>query len=164
MNKIFAVLKRSWRKYLVFVERGTPTATLPSDEAECQYCGHVFRGNYCPRCGQSRAVGAKAMTVARTFREAYPQLSNNYIRTLLQLIFRPGYMVRDYLRGHRVIYRSPLNALVITMSIMAICLGVYNVLTQHPEKTTLEEYVYSLRQDNSESPQVKENNNLSMKL
>lgn len=147
MNKLFVTLKRFWRKYCVFVERGTYTAPIPVDLAVCRFCGHTFRGNYCPRCGQNRNIGTKEPTVLRTFREAYPQLSNNYMRTLIQLVLRPGYMIRDYFRGHRVIYQSPLNALVLTMSVVALCMGVYHQITKTEETHNLESFVEEVEQN-----------------
>jgi hypothetical protein len=147
MNKIFTTIKRFWRKYMVFVEHGAFTAPMTSDWAECRYCGHTFQGNYCPRCGQNRNIGTKKPTMLRTFREAYPQLSNNYLRTLIQLVLRPGYMMRDYFRGHRVIYQSPLNALLLTMSVIALCIGVYHQVNKTEEKHNLELFVENVEQN-----------------
>ena len=128
-KKFLTFLKRQWRRYKVFLERGIMTSPLEQTQTECRYCGHVFRGNYCPRCGQNRNICSEQPSVLGTFRDAYPQLSNNYIRTMLQLIFRPGYMLRDYFRGHRVIYNPPLNVLVITLSVIALGTGIYQKIS-----------------------------------
>ncbi len=121
IKKQATALHRGWRRLQVFVERGTPTSPIGQEPTECQHCGHVFRGNYCPRCGQSRTVGKGKPQFVRTFRDAYPQLSSNFFRTMIHLFLRPGYMVRDYLRGHRVIYQNPTSTFVVAASIVAIC-------------------------------------------
>ncbi len=121
-----AVLHRAWRRYLVFVERGVPTASLAKEPVECSHCGHVFSGNYCPRCGQHRDAGKGKPRFLKTFREAYPQLSNNFIRTIVHLALRPGYMIRDYFRGHRVPYQNPVSTFLIAVSIAALCSGIFN--------------------------------------
>ncbi len=117
-------LHRSWRRLQVFVVRGTPTPRLSQQEVECCHCGHVFKGNYCPRCGQNGNLGKGKPRLLRTFREAYPQLSSNFIRTIIHLALRPGYMLRDYFSGHRVIYQSPVSTFLIAISIIALCTGV----------------------------------------
>ncbi len=152
---VHATLKRSWRKYKVFLERGVRTSPIPPDAVECHFCGHVYYGNYCPRCGQNRIIGTKRLTAARTFREAYPQLSNNYIRTVLQLLLRPGYMLRDYFRGRRVVYQSPLNALVITMSVIALCLGIYYQVNQIEKKDYVDSVLERAREEQKANPKEK---------
>lgn len=115
---------RSWRRLQVFIERGTPTSPVSTEETECSHCGLVFRGNFCPRCGQNRAAGKGKPRFLKTFREAYPQLSNNFLRTIFHLLCRPGYMIRDYFRGHRVIYQSPVSTFLISISILALCTNI----------------------------------------
>ena len=115
-----SALRRCWRRLQVFVERGTPTSPVSQEETECRHCGYVFRGNFCPRCGQNRVAGKGKPRFLKTFREAYPQLSNNFLRTIAHLLLRPGYMMRDYFRGHRVIYQSPVSTFLIAISIVAL--------------------------------------------
>lgn len=129
-RKATNVISRAWRRHQVFIERGTPTSPLVDEETECSHCGHVFRGNYCPRCGQNRNAGKSKPKFVKTFREAYPQLSNNFVRTMIHLVFRPGYMVRDYFLGHRVIYQNPINAFIVAISIITLCKGITNQVMQ----------------------------------
>ena len=119
-DNIIERLKRWWRGYMTFVERGERSTPVTGSEVECLNCGYTFRGNYCPRCGQSKKVDANEVKVMKTFKEAYPQLASDYFRTIFHIVFRPGYMIRDYIRGKRVAYRSPINTLVISLSIVAI--------------------------------------------
>lgn len=118
-------IHRSWRRLQVFVERGTPTSPVSREVATCSHCGHEFVGNYCPRCGQHRDAGKGKPHFLKTFREAYPQLSSNFLRTIINLAIRPGYMIRDYFRGHRVIYPNPVSTFLIAISIVALCNGIF---------------------------------------
>lgn len=124
IKKKAAALHRAWRCLQVFVERGTPTSPVTQEQTECCHCGHVFRGNYCPRCGQSSSVRRGKPRFLKTFRDAYPQLSGNFLRTMVHLALRPGYMVRDYFLGHRVPYRSPVNTFLLAVSIVALCTSI----------------------------------------
>lgn len=130
MDNIAEKLKLLWRKYRVFLERGASSTPVAGDEVRCLNCGHTFRGNYCPRCGQNKKVDKNETSVVKTFRDGYPQLASDYFRTMLHLIFRPGYMIRDYFRGRRVIYRTPVNTLVITLSIIAVWSSVFYLCQQ----------------------------------
>lgn len=136
--KMANALHRSWRRLQIFVERGTLTSPVAQEETECSHCGHVFCGNYCPRCGQFRNAGKGKPHFFKTFREAYPQLSSNFIRTIFNLALRPGYMMRDYFRGHRVLYQNPVSTFLIAISVMALCSGVYNRIAHNKVKTEKE--------------------------
>lgn len=130
-------LHRSWRRLQVFVERGTPTSPVSREEATCSHCGHVFAGNYCPRCGQHRDAGRGKPRLLKTFREAYPQLSSNFIRTIIHIALRPGYMIRDYFRGHRVIYQNPVSTFLIAVSVVALCSNIFGQIAHGGEKKNL---------------------------
>lgn len=125
IRKAATAIHRCWRRLQVFVERGTPTSSVLQEEATCSHCGRVFIGNYCPRCGQHRDAGKGKPRFLKTFREAYPQLSGNFLRTIIHIALRPGYMMRDYFRGHRVLYQSPVSTFLLAISIMALCSGIF---------------------------------------
>ncbi len=127
-------LHRSWRRLQVFVERGLPTSPVSREITTCSHCGYVFSGNYCPRCGQHRAAGKGKPRLLKTFREAYPQLSGNFIRTIINLALRPGYMIRDYFRGHRVLYQNPVSAFLIAVSIAALCSGIFGRIAHNGQQ------------------------------
>ncbi len=133
-RKAASSLHRSWRRLQVFVERGTRTSPVSHEMANCSHCGHDFVGNYCPRCGQHRDAGKGKPRFFKTFREAYPQLSSNFVRTIINLALRPGYMIRDYFRGHRVIYQNPVSTFLIAISIVALCNGIFGQIVHDGAK------------------------------
>ncbi len=133
-KKAVGTLHRCWRRLQVFIVRGLPTPPLSHEMATCRHCGHVFSGNYCPRCGQFRDAGKGKPRLLRTFREAYPQLSGNFIRTIIHLTLRPGYMISDYFRGHRVLYQNPVSTFLIAVSIVALCSGIIGNIMRGGEK------------------------------
>ncbi len=133
-KKVLRTLHRGWRRLQVFVERGLPTSPVSREVTTCSHCGHVFSGNYCPRCGQHRAAGKGKPRLLKTFREAYPQLSGNFIRTIINLALRPGYMIRDYFRGHRVLYQNPVSTFLIAVSVMALLTGICGRIARNGEQ------------------------------
>lgn len=78
----------------------------------------------------------RKMENGEAFREASPIMSNAYMRTIFELLFRPGYMIRDYFRGHQVSYLGPLTTLLVSFSLLTLVTHTYEELTNtvEPEK------------------------------
>lgn len=109
------------RRFASWQENGRPIKDMKMEETTCKHCGTVFKGNYCPRCGQSRAVSLITKRgFVSAFMEAYPQLAMAFLHTMQELVFRPGYMIRDFFRGHRIIYSGPFKTFVVMCSIFVI--------------------------------------------
>ena len=52
--------------------------------------------------------------------DSIPFLNDDAKRTFVHLLLRPGYMIRDYLRGKRDIYLAPLTSLIIFYAFLAL--------------------------------------------
>lgn len=119
------------RRYRIYLKRGNPIPALSQSATICKHCGTEYRGNYCPRCGQEHTAGSyRNKKIRKTFREAYPMLSTIFLRTIIELITRSGYMIRDYLRGHQVIYMGPVTTLIVAISCVTICAHIYKEFEQ----------------------------------
>ena len=132
-NKISLLIRR----YQVYLERGKPIPANTKAVTRCKHCGTEYRGNYYPRCGQFHTAGIFGKwRMVKTFREASPIMSNAYMRTIFELLFRPGYMIRDYFRGHQVSYLGPLTTLLVSFSLLTLVTHTYEELTNtvEPEK------------------------------
>jgi hypothetical protein len=90
-------------------------AATPSDPkverertAHCHNCGAPAPGKYCPECGQETRVALP--TVRELMRDAAGRLvaiDGRLWRTLYLLLFRPGMLTTEYLRGRRKSYVRP---------------------------------------------------------
>ena len=108
----------------------------------CHNCGTEFSDNFCPRCGQRAEVGRVGW---RSIRESITLLwgldSRSLGYTLVQLLGRPGYLVRDYISGHRQVSFPPVKMLVLVCLSVVIFESVFhqenNVISMHfkDEKT-----------------------------
>lgn len=83
---------------------------------ECSNCGYSFTGRICPQCGQA------ATWMRYTWRQMILNVLDIWglgnrpmFRTLRELFTRPGYMVRDYLGGHRQFYFPPFKLLAVSI-------------------------------------------------
>jgi hypothetical protein len=80
----------------------------------CHNCGTKFRDNFCPRCGQRAEVGRVGWdSILENVALLWGLDSRSLTYTLVQLMGRPGYLVRDYISGHRQVSFPPVKALVL---------------------------------------------------
>ncbi|MEP7181230.1 MAG: DUF3667 domain-containing protein [Betaproteobacteria bacterium] len=88
----------------------------------CRNCGAAVTGAFCPSCGQETRL---ALPNARQFlREAagrYVALDGRLWRTLFGLLFRPGFLTREYFAGRRRRYVRPARLfLVLSLALFAL--------------------------------------------
>ena len=83
-------------------------ASAAAPTPHCRNCGSDAPGEYCPACGQETRT--KLPTFAQFMRDAagrYVAFDGKWWRTFGALIFRPGYLTRQYLQGRRRRYVRP---------------------------------------------------------
>jgi hypothetical protein len=93
------------------------------DETEhvCNNCGHKFEGNYCPVCSQSaRDARITWMTIWQGIGQLWGIDSRSGLYTLWQLLWRPGYLVRDFISGKRQVSYPPVKLLIILAAVVAL--------------------------------------------
>ena len=66
--------------------------------------------------------------------DAIPFLNDDAKRTFVHLLFRPGYMIRDYIRGKHEIYLAPLTSLIIFYAFFALVSSVLQPIKAVPDK------------------------------
>ena len=146
-----------WRMVQVKLIRGkgNPAKALPQNHT-CRNCGNVFIGNYCPNCGQTEDT--PRFTLRNAFQNilsGFFNIDNGFTRNLLEFLCRPGYMIRNYLDGHRVHYFKPFQTLFVlaALYIMAVQLidpkAMQNLEEDNAEYTyeTLQKNIRALKKD-----------------
>lgn len=101
------------------------TAAVPSPRVQqptgCLNCGTQFVGQYCPHCGQPAQV--RRLTLRQSIHDVlnvFVDVERGFLRTCLELCYRPGYMIRDYLQGRRVCYYRPVKLLFFLSTILLV--------------------------------------------
>ena len=95
-------------------------APKPADQTirTCTNCGEEYTGRFCPQCGQSGVWDRYSWRrVVLNFLDIWGLGNRPMFRTVMELFWRPGYMVRDYLFGHRQLYFPPFKLLAVTMAL-----------------------------------------------
>ncbi|MBR5699025.1 MAG: DUF3667 domain-containing protein [Prevotella sp.] len=96
------------RAFRMWQRRPYEVAPLSDVTYECASCHTKFQGNYCPRCGQAAGVGRFSFRKALLlFLDVWGIGNRSMFRSLRDLMLRPGYMIRDYLRGMQSAYFPP---------------------------------------------------------
>lgn len=109
---------KSW--YLSWPE-GPTTYDAQVQEHHCLNCGTDYEGDYCPRCGQKATVGRITWRqLMGNFTELWDFTQRSAFSTLLQLFYRPGYLVSDYLNGRRARYFQPVKLLLLVGLLVAL--------------------------------------------
>ncbi|MDO4496548.1 MAG: DUF3667 domain-containing protein [Bacteroidales bacterium] len=92
------------------------------EETVCMNCDTHFHGNYCPNCGQAAKTHRLSfMGVIRDVLQLIGDLDSRSIRTCLELFYRPGHMIREYvLDGKRAPYLKPISMLFFLSTIYIV--------------------------------------------
>lgn len=101
-------LKDKYKRFREWEQKPHQVAPLSEEQHECATCGTHYQGNYCPRCGQSAKIGRYSFRNAfLLFLDVWGLGNRGMFRSIRDLLLRPGYMIRDYLRGMQMAYYPP---------------------------------------------------------
>ena len=90
--------------------------------ANCHNCGAAVSYHYCCVCGQDTKLHVpSAAEFLHEFVGHYVALEGRLWKTLAALLFRPGFLTREYIEGRRVRYVEPLRV-YLTFSILFFAL------------------------------------------
>ena len=120
LGKTGLYLKSKWQAFRAWQES---PIHYQMDETEhvCNNCGHTFVGNYCPVCSQSARHGRITwLAIWQGIGQLWGIESRSAIYTLWQLLWRPGYLVRDFISGKRQVSYPPVKLLFILAAVIAV--------------------------------------------
>ena len=93
-----------------------PRATYNFEVTEhhCLNCGKDFTGNYCPYCSQSFQTRRFTWkSVLQGVLDIWDLSGRSVPSTLQQLVYRPGYLLKDYFQCRRQSYFPPIKLLLL---------------------------------------------------
>ena len=88
---------------------------------KCKNCGESYEGNFCPTCGQTYKT--PRFDIKDLFKNILSEAINiehGFLRNFLEMFWRPGYMVRDYLTGKRKDYHKPFQTIFVLATIYLV--------------------------------------------
>ena len=121
-------LKEKYRQFRAWQQRPYQVAPLKEESHECTTCGTRFEGNYCPRCGMSSTLGRySAKKAFLLFLDVWGLGNRGMFRSIRDLVLRPGYMIRDYLRGMQMAYFPPFKLFFLLTALSLLVASGLNV-------------------------------------
>ncbi len=108
-------------------------------EKKCLNCGTIVHGKFCHKCGQ------KNIEIKENFWHLTTHLvadifhyDSKFFTTLKYLIFRPGFLTKEYLKGKRASYLHPIKMYVFTSAIFFI---LFFTFFQHTTDDSIEDNI-----------------------
>lgn len=102
--------------------------TSAVDTLRCPNCGTALTGKYCSECGQ-RHHELPIYHFWHFVREATEDLTHADSRlwqTLIALLFRPGFLTREFLEGRRARYLPPVRLYLVVSVIFFLIAGLHS--------------------------------------
>ena len=123
--KTFKQKCRTWlQDFRTWQQKPYEVKPLSNEQHTCSTCGTQFTGNYCPRCGQPSIVGRFSFKkTTLLFLDVWGLGNRGMFRSIRDLMFRPGYMIRDYLSGMQSAYFPPFK--------MFFLLAAFSLVVEH---------------------------------
>jgi hypothetical protein len=76
----------------------------------CQNCGETVDRKFCPNCGQKNIETRQSFGyLLRHFIEDFTHYDSGFWLTIKYLLFRPGHLTKEYLKGRRTYFVPPVR-------------------------------------------------------
>ena len=96
----------------------------------CRHCGEAYTGEFCPKCSMpARWQRFNWKLLIKNFMDIWGLGSRSMFRTIRDLFWRPGYMIKDYLNGHHLSYFPPFKMLAVWSVFMLFVIMLYQAIT-----------------------------------
>ncbi len=93
----------------------------------CLNCGYTDEGEFCSNCGQRKIrVRKRFIMLIGDFFDNYFNFDSKLSRTLLPLLFRPGFLTNAYRNGERSAYFVPIRLYIFISIVLFLILPLYN--------------------------------------
>ena len=128
-------LHNRYKRFKEWEQQPHQVAPLSEDHHKCATCGTHYEGNYCPRCGQSAKIGRYSFKNAiLLYLDVWGLGNRGMFRSIRDLILRPGYMIRDYLRGMQMAYFPPFKMFFLLLALSLLVDSGMNIQGINREK------------------------------
>jgi len=122
----------------------TPSATLElpvgvAAAEACVSCGTPLAGEFCHACGEQRRVPEQLALrhAVREFAEDVFDVDSRALRSLRLLLFHPGFLTLEFIRGRRRPYLGPLRMyLTVFAVILFVSMLVPQTAPRQPNRVT----------------------------
>lgn len=87
-------------------------------EKNCLNCGTIVQGKYCHICGQENVEPKETfLGMVTHFFYDITHFDGKFFTTLKDLLFKPGFLSAEYIKGRRMSYLNPIRMYVFTSAV-----------------------------------------------
>ena len=83
------------------------------NEKICEDCGMILQGTYCHNCGQKDIEILSLKVIMSDFLSSFFSIDSKLFITLKNLLFKPGFLTKEYWDGKRSRYISPIRIYIV---------------------------------------------------
>jgi len=96
------------------------------ENVTCANCETQFDGHFCPNCGQSVKDYDKPISfVIYNFMGDFFAFDIRFFKSFFALLFKPGFLSKEYVEGRRVRYAPPFRIYVFVSFVLFLLLQIY---------------------------------------
>jgi hypothetical protein len=103
--------------------------------SDCLNCGHHFAGpdKYCPECGQKNSsLNVPFKHLFGEFVEGFLHLDEKMLSSAKYLLFKPGFLTKEFIEGRRVRFVQPVRIYVFISFIFFFLITMLSVKHEEP--------------------------------
>lgn len=108
-------------------------------EKNCLNCNSIVFGRYCHVCGQENIEPKESFWhLVKHFFEDFTHFDGKFFVTMKDLLFKPGFLSIEYLKGKRVTYLHPVRMYIFTSAIFfLVYFSFYHNLEHDRDRATI---------------------------
>ncbi|MEM8732732.1 MAG: DUF3667 domain-containing protein [Planctomycetota bacterium] len=118
-----------------------------SEEDSCLNCGHALLHDhsFCSLCGQKRQPLKRTIrTILEDAWESTVAIDSKLVRTISNLLIRPGKLTKEYLEGRRVSYLKPASLFLLSAALLFLSIEWTSLTQQSTDVTEITSKYVSL--------------------
>lgn len=121
-------------------------------ENNCLNCGSIVQERYCSHCGQENTEVKESFGhLIRHFFEDVTHYDSKFFVTIKDLIFKPGFLTREYLAGRRASYLHPIRMYVFISFLYFLAAFAFSHSGARFEEATKERMVHAAKKEIADS-------------
>lgn len=149
-------LRHKIRVFRRWQQKPHAVSPLSHEEHKCKTCGTVYQGNYCPRCGQSSRINRYSFkSTFLLFIDVWGLGNRGMLHSIRDLLLRPGYMIRDYLKGMQMAYFPPFKMLFLLTALSLLVESGLNIRHRDYFEAQIKEETAMMEKDNDNGTRSK---------
>jgi hypothetical protein len=103
-----------------------PGLVLPPEGPRCRNCGTPLTGKFCMECGQkNHTYMAPLWNVLHDFAATHFGFDTKFFHSIVPLLFRPGFLSREFCLGHEERYVKPFRLYLFTSIVFFFLAAIF---------------------------------------